>query len=174
MLSVQDVGGCVNDVADGSGASGVVSRARVRKPLLGRMSVFVIGIMIGAVLGLGIAVVGAPVLDELDPAAFASSPLLVGAKPAQPAPATPTASAAAAAAAAPPAPQVLHVAAGRPVVIGVFGDSLGDGMWAGLYHQLRDGKSYEVVRFSRAATGLARYDYVNVQAVAARLNRTTS
>ena len=53
------------------------------------------------------------------------------------------------------------------MVVGVFGDALGDGMGAGLYHQLRDGKSYEVVRFSLAATGLARYDYVNVQAVAA-------
>ncbi len=53
------------------------------------------------------------------------------------------------------------------MVIGVFGDSLGDGLWAGLYHQLRDGKNYEVVRFSRAATGLARYDYVNVQERAA-------
>ena len=130
------------------------------------MSVFIIGIMIGALLGVGLAVMGAPLIDELDPAAFASSPLLIAAaKPIRLAAATPAA--AALAAAAPPPPQVLHVSAGRPVVVGVFGDSLGDGMWAGLYHQLRDGKSYEVVRFSRAATGLARYDYVNVQAVAA-------
>ena len=130
------------------------------------MSVFIIGIMIGALLGVGLAVMGAPLIDELDPTAFASSPLLIAAaKPVRLAAATPAA--AALAAAAPPPPQVLHVSAGRPVVVGVFGDSLGDGMWAGLYHQLRDGKSYEVVRFSRAATGLARYDYVNVQAVAA-------
>ncbi len=51
--------------------------------------------------------------------------------------------------------------AARPLVVGVFGDSLGDGLWAGLSQQLRGG--FEVVRFSRAATGLARYDYVNVE-----------
>ena len=118
--------------------------------MLGRMSVFIIGVMVGAALGVCAAVFGAPLLDEIDPSAFASAPILV----------------AATRAVQPPA-QVLHVAAGRPVVIGVFGDSLGDGLWAGLYRQLRDGRNYEVVRFSRAATGLARYDYVNVQEQAA-------
>ena len=143
------------DVADGSGAAGIVSRARVRRPVLGRMAVFIIGVMIGCGLGAAAVVLGAPLLDELDPTAFASSPLLVSApKLVRPA--------LVAAAAAPP-PQLLHVSAGRPVVIGVFGDSLGDGLWAGLYRQLRDGRNYEVVRFSRAATGLARYDYVNLQ-----------
>jgi hypothetical protein len=133
--------------------------------MLGRMSVFIIGMLIGAVLGVFLAVMGAPLLDELDPTAFASSPILAAAtQPLHPAPAAP---ATAAAVAAPPASNVLHISAGRPVVIGVFGDSLGDGLWAGLYHQLRDGKNYEVVRFSRAATGLARYDYVNVQEQAA-------
>lgn len=74
-------------------------------------------------------------------------------------------------AAAPPA-QELHVTAGQPIVIGVFGDSLGDGLWAGLNHELRDGRAYQVVRFSRPATGLARYDYVDVQAqTAAQLAR---
>ena len=157
-------------MADGSGASGVVTRARVRKPMLGRMSVFIIGVMLGAVLGACAAILGAPLLDELDPAAFASAPVLVAAAakpllhPLAPAPASPLQLAAAG---VPPPAQLLHVAAGRPVVIGVFGDSLGDGLWAGLYRQLRDGKSYEVVKFSRAATGLARYDYVNVQEQAA-------
>ena len=156
-------------MADGSGASGVVSRARVRKPMLGRMSVFIIGVLVGAVLGVCAAVLGAPLLDEFDPAAFASAPVLaaVAAKPLlhplAPTPVSPLQLAASA-----PAPmQALHIAAGRPVVIGVFGDSLGDGLWAGLYRQLRDGKTYEVVKFSRAATGLARYDYVNVQEQAA-------
>ena len=135
--------------------------------MLGRMSVFIIGVMVGAVLGVCVAVLGAPVLDEFDPAAFASAPVLaaVAAKPLLH-PLVPSTPLQIAAAAAPPV-QVLHVAAGRPVVIGVFGDSLGDGLWAGLYRQLRDGKSYEVVKFSRAATGLARYDYVNVQEQAA-------
>ena len=56
---------------------------------------------------------------------------------------------------------------GGPRVVGVFGDSLGDGLWAGLSQQLRGG-GYQVVRFSRAATGLARYDYVNVEEQARR------
>ena len=193
MLSLTAFGGWVFVVADGSGASTIVTRTRARKPLLGRMSVFIIGILVGVALGVVITVMGAPLLDELYPSAFASAPATpspAAAKPAPPAAAglaalfaPPAAKAApdaakadaspstpsqlAAATAAPPVPQALHVAAGRPLVIGVFGDSLGDGMWAGLYHQLRDGKSYEVVKFSRAATGLARYDYVNIQENAA-------
>ena len=168
-------------MADGSGGGGVVARARTRKPLLGRMSVFVIGILIGVALGVVITIMGAPLLDELDPTAFASAPaaaVVAAARPPQPGSPAPLASPAtspapstpvqlAAAVTAPPAPQVLHIATGRPIVVGVFGDSLGDGMWAGLYHQLRDGKTYEVVKFSRAATGLARYDYVNIQERAA-------
>ena len=128
------------------------------------MSVFIIGILIGAALGAGVMVFGAPMLDEIDPAAFLSAPVFAAttAATAPPKAATPTAQAAAQAMAVPP-PQALHISAARPVVIGVFGDSLGDGIWAGLYRQLRDGRNYEVVKFSRAATGLARYDYVNVQ-----------
>jgi hypothetical protein len=144
-----------------------VSRARVRKPVLGRMSVFVIGILLGVVAGAIGALFGGPVFDQIDPGAFLSTPVFASVTaPARPAPSV-VQTAAVQAAPAPPPPQVLHVSASRPVVIGVFGDSLGDGLWAGLYHQLRDGKSYEVVRFSRAATGLARYDYVNVQERAA-------
>lgn len=41
----------------------------------------------------------------------------------------------------------------------VFGDSLGDGVWAGLYHVLRKDKRFSVVRKSRVATGFARRDY---------------
>lgn len=142
-------------------------RARARKPVLGRMSVFIIGILIGAALGAGAMLVGAPVLDDIDPAAFISAPVFAAVTaPPKPAPVAAKAAVVQAAAAVPP-PQALHIAAGRPVVIGVFGDSLGDGLWAGLYRQLRDGKNYEVVKFSRAATGLARYDYVNVQEQAA-------
>ena len=157
-------------MADGSDVGGIVSRARVRKPLLGRMSVFLIGILLGIALGGGAALLGAPLIDEIDPSAFASAPVLVAAaaKPLFKAEArAPGMPAQLAAAVSPPPAQVLHVSSGRPVVIGVFGDSLGDGLWAGLYRQLRDGKSYEVVKFSRAATGLARYDYVNVQEQAA-------
>ncbi len=133
------------------------------------MSVFIIGILIGVALGAGVMLFGAPMLGDIDPAAFLSAPVFAAttAPAAPPKAATPGAQAAAAQAMAVPPPQALHISAGRPVVIGVFGDSLGDGLWAGLYRQLRDGKNYEVVKFSRAATGLARYDYVNVQERAA-------
>jgi hypothetical protein len=52
----------------------------------------------------------------------------------------------------------------RPLTIGVFGDSMADGLWAGLYRQMKDGKTYDVVKFSRPSTGISRYDYVDVQA----------
>lgn len=41
----------------------------------------------------------------------------------------------------------------------VFGDSLGDGLWAGLYHTLRKDKRFNVIRKSRVATGFVRKDY---------------
>ena len=41
----------------------------------------------------------------------------------------------------------------------VFGDSLGDGLWAGLYHMLRKDKRFNVIRKSRVATGFVRKDY---------------
>ena len=92
LLSLRAFGGWVFVVADGSGASGIVTRARARKPLLGRMSVFIIGMLIGVALGVCVAVMGAPLLDELDPTAFASSPILIAAtKPLHPTPAAPAA-----------------------------------------------------------------------------------
>ncbi len=41
----------------------------------------------------------------------------------------------------------------------VFGDSLGDGVWAGLYHQLAKDKRFKVIRKSKVATGFVRRDY---------------
>ena len=43
----------------------------------------------------------------------------------------------------------------------VLGDSLGDGIWAGLYHALRKDKRFHVIRKSKVATGLVRHDYYN-------------
>ena len=54
------------------------------------------------------------------------------------------------------------LARGDTLTIGVFGDSMADGLWAGLYRRFRDDDRVEVVRFARPSTGLARYDYVNV------------
>lgn len=41
----------------------------------------------------------------------------------------------------------------------VFGDSLGDGLWAGIYHALRSDKRFNVIRKSKVATGFVRRDY---------------
>ena len=88
-----------------------------------------------------------------------------------------------AAASAPPAPAPAVAAApapvARPVVarvtplnarlaqgplrIGVFGDSMADGLYAGLYRDLQDQPNVSVTKFSQVSTGLSRYDYVNIQ-----------
>jgi hypothetical protein len=90
--------------------------------------------------------------------ASASSPGVrnagVPANPATPAPAKASA----------PALRPMVFPAYRPLTVGVFGDSMADGLWAGLYRQMKDGKTFEVVKFSRASTGLSRYDYVDIQA----------
>ena len=58
-----------------------------------------------------------------------------------------------------------------PYNLVVLGDSLGDGLWAGLYHVLRKDKQFRVIKKSKVATGLVRHDYYNwnevVQEVAA-------
>lgn len=51
-----------------------------------------------------------------------------------------------------------------PLRIGVFGDSMADGLYAGLYRDLQDQPNLSVVKFSQVSTGLSRYDYVDVQA----------
>ena len=58
-----------------------------------------------------------------------------------------------------------------PYNLVVLGDSLGDGLWAGLYHVLRKDKQFKVIKKSKVATGLVRHDYYDwnkvVQDVAA-------
>ena len=55
-----------------------------------------------------------------------------------------------------------------PLRIGVFGDSMADGLYAGLYRDLRGQPDFTVTRFSEVSTGLSRYDYVDIQAKTAR------
>ena len=52
--------------------------------------------------------------------------------------------------------------------IGVFGDSMADGLWAGLYRDLRGVDGVTVTKFSEVSTGLSRYDYVDIQAKTTR------
>ena len=48
--------------------------------------------------------------------------------------------------------------------IGVFGDSMADGLWTALYRDLDREPGVEVIKFSEVSTGLSRYDYVDIQA----------
>jgi hypothetical protein len=65
-----------------------------------------------------------------------------------------------------PAPAPVETQPVRPVIrqkqkynVVVFGDSLGDGLWAGLYHVLQKDKRFNVIKKSRVATGFSRHDY---------------
>jgi uncharacterized protein len=83
---------------------------------------------------------------------------------------TSVAAPAAAAAATVPVPAAARVAplsarlAEGPLRIGVFGDSMADGLYAGLYRELQDEPNLKVSKFSQVSTGLTRYDYVNIHA----------
>lgn len=52
--------------------------------------------------------------------------------------------------------------------IGVFGDSMGDGLWTALYRDLHGQPGVTVTKFSEVSTGLSRFDYVDIQAKTAR------
>jgi hypothetical protein len=52
--------------------------------------------------------------------------------------------------------------------IGVFGDSMADGLFTALYRDMRTYPAVTVTRFSEVSTGLSRYDYVDIQAKTAR------
>jgi len=47
-----------------------------------------------------------------------------------------------------------------PLTVAVYGDSLGDGAWSGLYQILRSNPSVQIVRHSKVGSGLTRGDYV--------------
>ncbi len=156
------------------------------RPTRGRGFAFAIGAVVGVVIGLVIGPFGAAALgynlpyvrisvpDAAETPAVAAAPSPQAAKPAPAKPplaaakgptlalaaVTPVslASAASGPAQAIPAPQ------GKVLTIGVFGDSMGDGLWQGLYRHLHQAGQVDVVRFSRASTGLTRYDYVDIQA----------
>lgn len=63
----------------------------------------------------------------------------------------------------PVTPLSARMAAGR-LRIGVFGDSMADGLWTALYRDLNGQPGVTVTKFSEVSTGLSRYDYVDIQA----------
>ncbi len=55
-------------------------------------------------------------------------------------------------------PQVVRrVAATGRLRVGVFGDSFGNGVWSAMYRLLPPGEGYDVLQFSKEATGFTRY-----------------
>lgn len=142
------------------------------EPGWGRLSTFVLGLAIGALLGLAATPAGrgalVPVhwlaalgyIDDPDDAAKGAAPA-VKTKAIVKAAARPG-TVQVANLSAPP-PELRAPIAGAPLVIGVFGDSMADGLWAGLYRQLHETGGFDVVKFSQSSTGLARYDYVDLQ-----------
>jgi hypothetical protein len=79
-------------------------------------------------------------------------------------PAVETFAAAAASAPTPPPAGLRAAAADGTLRIGVFGDSMADGLWTALYRDLDGEPGVEVIKFSEVSTGLSRYDYVDIQA----------
>ena len=55
------------------------------------------------------------------------------------------------------------VTAGRPVAIGVFGDSFGDGVWSALYRLLPAQERFRVLKYSQQSTGFTRYSSLNLE-----------
>lgn len=93
------------------------------------------------------------------------------ASPATPEPETPVTPVSGLVSAPAPAAAVTPLAARiaqGPLRIGVFGDSMADGLYAGLYRDLQDQPNVTVSKFSQVSTGLSRYDYVDIQARTAR------
>ena len=139
--------------------------------LWARPTILLIGLAIGVMIGINLM---PETLPTMGTPASASAPAPSATRAAAPvkAPAVTSRSAAAPIIAATPAsPDVrLQLAklatAGRTLNVGVFGDSLGDGVWAALYRDLHGDKSsggFNVIRLSQVSTGLSRYNYVDVQ-----------
>lgn len=63
----------------------------------------------------------------------------------------------------PVAPRVIAaLRSNAPIKVGVFGDSFGDGIWAGTVQELREKESFKVFRFSKESTGFTRYNTLNL------------
>jgi hypothetical protein len=114
---------------------------------LDRTAVLFIGLAVGGVVGASLFSGGAVAEAE----ASTPAPTLASATTGSNAPA-------ATALALQPGPRLVRTAAeGGIVHVGVFGDSFGDGVHAGLYEQLPSAEGIAVHKLSRQATGFTRY-----------------
>ena len=118
------------------------------------------GLLIGGVLGLAATPDGRAWLRNptllLGDSANASAP-------SEPAPTPPAAANVATTVVQAVTPLRQRMAQGR-LRVGVFGDSMAEGLWTALYRDLKDEPGVTVTRFSEVSTGLSRYDYVDIQA----------
>ena len=137
--------------------------------LFDRTAVLFLGVAAGVAIGYAFGVrqqVEVPVVvggtdvviprsgDKGAPAGGQPSPTAPGALPEQPVQAETR----------PIQPGIINaIAAGRPIRVGVFGDSFGDGIWSALYHQLSRKTGYQVVKYSQQATGFTRYKTLNLE-----------
>lgn len=55
------------------------------------------------------------------------------------------------------------IAAGKPVVIAVLGDSFGDGIWAALYREFLNNPEYSILQYSKVSTGIALNGDMNLE-----------
>lgn len=128
--------------------------------LADRTAVLFLGVAAGAAIGLSFAYGGQPVPRIATPEIAPPPPAAVR-------PAAPVSAAAADSrteCAVPFQQQILAtLEQDRPVRVGVFGDSFGDGLWSALYHQLPAKARYEVVKYSQQSTGFTRYASLNVE-----------
>lgn len=121
-----------------------------------RTAVLALGIVAGFLLGLSFNAAGR--------AAMWAMVFPDAAAPAVPAPVRPLAAAPEPQAPGTIDPRVLRrVAADGEIRVGVFGDSFGDGVWAGLYHQLPEKQHFQIFRFGKEATGFTRYKTLNLE-----------
>lgn len=115
--------------------------------LLDRTAVLFIGIAVGASIGQAFASSGAEVAPTRPPLAATNT-----AAPARNCPTQVSLS-----------PRLIAaLREGREIHVGVFGDSFGDGLWAGLYNDLRPQPAFTVHRFAKQATGFTRYRTLNL------------
>jgi hypothetical protein len=122
---------------------------------LDRTAVLFIGIVVGAVIGISFFTGGDRVPGgEAQAKPALPPPTPVAASPASQSNSTVADSLAPRLAAA--------VREGRTIRIGVFGDSFGVGVWAGVYNIFRGDSRYEVRQFSERSTGFTRYRSLNL------------
>lgn len=120
-----------------------------------RGAVFFIGLTIGALVGISFYTEGKPFQELFEKAEpIKAPPVAPISNPGKPQDCASN---------FPMSPRVAEaLRTNRPLRIGVFGDSFGDGIWAGTVQAFSGRKDVEIFRFSKESTGLTRYNSVNI------------